>query len=124
MSNLQPVLPSLWTPHTILLKAHVKELGDSLTVVGHYSQPSRKQELDEELEFAFKLMRQQGRLKQVVLAGDFNRSAEQVSQLAERLRLKLNQNSSHQLPNASRQVNNESLSGGCMAPPTPQPSRA
>ena len=110
MSNLQPVLPSLWTPHTILLKAHVKELGDSLTVVGHYSQPSRKQELDEELEFAFKLMRQQGRLKQVVLAGDFNRSAEQVSQLAERLRLKLNQNSSYQLPNGSRQVNSEPLS--------------
>ena len=90
MSNLQPVLPSLWTPHTILLKAHVKELGDSLTVVGHYSQPSRKQELDEELEFAFKLMRQQGRLKQVVLGGDFNRSVEQVRTLASRLQLGLN----------------------------------
>ena len=37
ISNLQPVLPSLWTPHTIMLKAHVKSIGDSITIVGHYS---------------------------------------------------------------------------------------
>ena len=57
ISNLQAIQPELWTPHTILLKAHIKEIHDSITIVGHYNQPSHKQELDEELRFAFKLLR-------------------------------------------------------------------
>ena len=89
ISNLQAIQPQLWSPHTILLKAHVKEIDDSITVIGHYSQPSHKQELDEELLYIFKTLRQQNRLKQIVLAGDFNRSPSQMALLSSKLDLRV-----------------------------------
>ena len=89
ISNLQALVPSLWTAHSIFLKARVRDLNDSLTVVAHYSQPGQKQVLDEELRFAFRVMRQQQRLKQVVLAGDLNRPANQARALAASLDLEV-----------------------------------
>ena len=89
VSNLQALVPSLWTAHSIFLKARVRDLNDSLTVVAHYSQPGQKQVLDEELRFAFRVMRLQQRLKQVVLAGDLNRPANQARALAASLDLEV-----------------------------------
>ena len=75
--NMQPVLEECRTVNTIAVICNVqvtKHLQIPVHVIGHYSQPGRKQQLDEELTYFVRTIRECTPQASFIVAGDFNRS--------------------------------------------------
>ena len=92
--NMQPVLEECRTVNTIAVICNVqvtKHLQIPVHVIGHYSQPGRKQQLDEELTYFVRTIRECTPQASFIVAGDFNRSVFEMDQFARKLNLKLAQ---------------------------------
>ena len=97
VTDVQPVVPGLWSPRLIVAKVHIGDLNDRITVVGHYSPPGERAASDKELMYAVKVLSEQGQAKHLVVAGDLNRSCEDARALASKLNLVLAQTQNHVL---------------------------
>ena len=89
VTDVQPVVPGLWSPRLIVAKVHIGDLNDRVTVIGHYSPPGERAASDKELMYAVKVLSEQGQAKHLVVAGDLNRSGEDARALASKLNLVL-----------------------------------
>lgn len=94
ITNLQPLLPDLWTVNTIATIAHVRlnsRVHLPMALIAHYSQPGRKNDLDDELDFILEQVRTTHPAIRIIIGGDFNRKPDDMWSLSDRLGIQLAQ---------------------------------
>ena len=73
--QLQPIMPELWTINTIAAVVTHKDTQQQIVVVGHYSAPGQRTQLNTELKHLVQVIRTRMPSARLVIGGDFNRKA-------------------------------------------------
>ena len=81
--------PHLWTNNTIAALVTHKASKARIAVIGHYSSPGKRVELDAELLNVLQQIRYSTPQIKIVIAGDFNRKVQWMLKLAQQTNLQL-----------------------------------